>query len=133
MRTVNDIDYPDPALTARAWVRSDHGVIAGVCEQIGINFNIDPWIVRILWVLSVLFAGTGLVLYAVAWFTLPRESEATMAMRPRILGVCPRVADRLNMEVGLVRLLAILLCFVSLGAAFIGYIVLHILLPQEGV
>ncbi|OFU72808.1 PspC family transcriptional regulator [Streptococcus sp. HMSC10A01] len=40
--------------------------IAGVCAGLAKYFNVDPTLVRVLWIISV-FA------YAVCWFVMPEE------------------------------------------------------------
>jgi len=50
-------------------------MIAGVCGGIGVYFNIDPTLVRLLWVIATLgTAGAGVVAYLVATLVLPEES-----------------------------------------------------------
>lgn len=46
---------------------------AGVCEGIGIRYQIDPLIVRILFVCSAFF-GFGLLAYLLCWLVMPRYS-----------------------------------------------------------
>ncbi len=49
-------------------------IIAGVCGGIGEHFNIDPTLVRLLWLLiSVVSAGSGVVAYVIAWIIIPEE------------------------------------------------------------
>ena len=43
--------------------RSNNGMIGGVCAGLAEYLNLDPTIVRIVWVLMVLFAGFGILLY----------------------------------------------------------------------
>jgi phage shock protein C len=45
--------------------------IAGVCSGLADYFDIDPTIVRVVWLLAVLCAGTGLLLYVILWIVLP--------------------------------------------------------------
>ncbi len=45
--------------------------IAGVCAGLADYFDIDPTIVRVVWLLAVLCAGTGLLLYIILWIVLP--------------------------------------------------------------
>ena len=54
-------------------------VLGGVCGGLGHYFNIDPVLVRLVWLLLILFGGIGLVLYLIAWVIIPAEkgSEAT--------------------------------------------------------
>lgn len=46
-------------------------VIGGVCSGLGAYFNIDPVWFRLLFVLAVIFAGTGILLYLILWIVLP--------------------------------------------------------------
>lgn len=45
--------------------------IAGVCAGLADYFDLDPTIIRVVWVLAVLCAGTGLLAYAILWIVLP--------------------------------------------------------------
>lgn len=45
--------------------------IAGVCGGLGVYFNIDPAIVRILFVCLLFFGGSGLLLYLIVWIISP--------------------------------------------------------------
>src|ERR1700730_16580075 len=45
--------------------------IAGVCGGLADYFDLDPTIIRICWLLAVLFAGTGILAYIVLWIVLP--------------------------------------------------------------
>ena len=44
--------------------------IAGVCAGIGDYFDIDPVIVRLIFLVSI-FWGGGIIAYLVAWFIVP--------------------------------------------------------------
>ncbi|WP_292380027.1 PspC domain-containing protein [Methanosarcina sp. UBA289] len=49
-------------------------IIAGVCGGIGEYFNVDPTLIRLLWLLiSVMSAGSGIIAYAIAWIIIPEE------------------------------------------------------------
>ncbi len=45
--------------------------IGGVCGGLADYFDLDPTMIRIVWLLAILFAGTGLIAYAVLWIALP--------------------------------------------------------------
>jgi phage shock protein C len=45
--------------------------IAGVCAGLADYFDLDPTIVRVVWLLAVLLAGTGGLAYLVLWIVLP--------------------------------------------------------------
>ena len=53
-------------------VRSNNKMVAGVCGGLGEYLGIDPTIVRILYVLMLLFAGFGLLLYVILWLIIPK-------------------------------------------------------------
>lgn len=53
--------------------------IAGVCAGFADYLGVDVTVVRILWLLVVLFGGTGLIAYIVAWIVMPREDEPAAA------------------------------------------------------
>jgi len=48
-------------------------MLAGVCGGLGTYFNIDPVIIRLLWVLAIFAAGTGVLAYIIAWIIIPEE------------------------------------------------------------
>jgi phage shock protein C len=45
--------------------------IAGVCAGLADFFDLDPTIVRVVWLLAILCAGTGVLAYVVLWIVLP--------------------------------------------------------------
>ena len=45
--------------------------IAGVCAGLADYFDLDPTIVRVVWLLAILFAGTGCLAYIILWIVLP--------------------------------------------------------------
>ena len=49
--------------------------VGGVSGAIARRLDIDPLVVRALFVASVFFAGVGLVVYGIAWALLPEESD----------------------------------------------------------
>jgi phage shock protein C len=48
-------------------------MIGGVCGGLAEYFNVDPTIVRILWVLITLLGGAGIILYVILWVIMPLE------------------------------------------------------------
>ena len=53
----------------------DNRVIAGVCSGIARRFGIEPTIVRILFVASLLLPGPQILIYLAAWVLMPDESS----------------------------------------------------------
>lgn len=52
------------------------GVFGGVCAGLGDYFEIDPIIVRIAYVLSILFFGVPLFIYFILWIFIPSDKRA---------------------------------------------------------
>ncbi len=48
-------------------------VLGGVCGGLGIYFDIDPVLIRIIFVLSGLFHGFGVIAYIILWIIIPDE------------------------------------------------------------
>ena len=48
-------------------------ILGGVCGGLGHYFNIDPVIVRALWVAAFLLGGVGFLAYIIAWIIIPEE------------------------------------------------------------
>jgi phage shock protein PspC (stress-responsive transcriptional regulator) len=46
-------------------------VFGGVCSGLALHYGWDITTVRLLWVLCVLFAGTGVLAYIIAWIVSP--------------------------------------------------------------
>ena len=54
--------------------RNDRDV-AGVCGGLAQTYGWDPTIVRIIALLLVLSAGSGLLVYLILWLVIPLEGE----------------------------------------------------------
>lgn len=50
-------------------------VIAGVAAGIADFFEVDPLIVRILFILLFVFGGSGLVIYLILWIIVPKKGD----------------------------------------------------------
>jgi phage shock protein PspC (stress-responsive transcriptional regulator) len=50
-------------------------IIGGVCGGIAEYLNVDPTIIRLLWVLFILGFGTGIFAYLIAWIIIPRNPK----------------------------------------------------------
>lgn len=53
--------------------------IAGVCGGLAEYFDLDPTLLRVVWVLLVLCAGTGLLAYIVMWIVVPSAPPTVAA------------------------------------------------------
>jgi len=50
-------------------------VIAGVCAALANRFGLSPFLVRLLFVLSLLLPGPQVLLYLVLWVVFPKEGR----------------------------------------------------------
>lgn len=50
-------------------------VLVGVCGGLADYFDIDPLLIRIIFIILALSGGLGLVLYLAAWLIIPRQSH----------------------------------------------------------
>jgi len=56
------------------------GPIAGVAAGFGQRYGVDPVLVRVAFVVSTIFGGTGIVLYLLAWLLCRNPTDHTSAM-----------------------------------------------------
>jgi phage shock protein C len=110
------------------------GQIAGVCAGLAAYFGADVAWVRLLWVVLSIVPGAiigGLVVYAIAWVIMPAQ-HAAVAVVPgkrlrrsatdvQIAGVCAGIAEYLNADPTVVRLVWAILS-VFLGAVVLGVV-----------
>jgi len=54
----------------------DHRMIGGVCSGMGAYWNMDPWIVRLIFVVVTMLGGLGLLVYLILYIVLP-EAKTT--------------------------------------------------------
>ena len=59
----------------------DSKIIAGVCGGIGEYFNIDPVIVRIIFLLLI-FSAVSPIVYIIAWIIIPLRPEGEVIQAP---------------------------------------------------
>ncbi len=129
--------------------RSPDGPLCGVCEGLGNHFGINPMFLRLGWLVAVLLFGTGLLLYLLLWWVLPRSDavpvEPTVWLREddgrarpplrrtmvdrKILGVCGGIARRWGLDVSVVRLATLALFALSGGLALAFYFLAALIMP----
>ena len=59
-------------------------VIAGVAAGLGEMFNVDPVLVRLVFVALALVNGFGVVLYLAMWLLIPNEDAVTADARDQV-------------------------------------------------
>lgn len=60
--------------TKRLYRSKTNRMIAGVCGGLGEYFNVDPTLIRLLWLLLALCGGSGILIYLICWIIIPEES-----------------------------------------------------------
>ncbi len=69
--------YPPPP--PRRFARSSMDKkIAGVCGGVARHFDVDPTLVRAIWLVCVLLYGIGLGVYIVLWIVMPMDTDVMM-------------------------------------------------------
>jgi len=62
---------PGPRAGRRLTRRTDHRIVAGVAGGIADYLGLEPWLVRIAFVVLVPFGGFGALAYLIAWLLVP--------------------------------------------------------------
>lgn len=59
--------------TKRLYRSRDDQILGGVCAGIARYFDVDPTLVRLIFIAAFLAGGAGLLAYIVAWIIVPEE------------------------------------------------------------
>lgn len=116
---------------------SEDRMIFGVCGGIAKHFGWDSWMVRTLFVVGVLALGLTPILYLIFAFSFLSDKPGdSAAENKRILGVCARLAQRMDWDVSMVRsafACSLLISLVpSFGTTLLIYFVLYFFMPSQG-
>ena len=72
---------PAPGKRKRRLYRDpDNRVIGGVCGGLGAYFNMDPVILRIIFVVLLLINGIGLIAYLILWIAVPKAVNTSQRL-----------------------------------------------------
>jgi phage shock protein C len=63
--------------TTRLYRSETDRVIAGVCGGLGDFFNVDPMLMRLIFVIITVFGGGGVILYIILWLIIPNQSSVS--------------------------------------------------------
>jgi phage shock protein PspC (stress-responsive transcriptional regulator) len=115
--------------------------LAGICAGFGDYFDLDPVLFRLLFVISVLFGGLGILIYVLLWILVPEKPGADgTPVRPtrrlylsssdrKIAGVCGGLGEWLDIDPVFMRIAFILLALMG-GLGIVLYFLLWILVPR---
>jgi len=76
-------NYNNEKAYKRIYRDPDNRVIGGVCSGLGVYFNFDPIILRILFVVALLGFGTGFLVYIILWIVLPEAKTYAQKLEMR--------------------------------------------------
>ena len=62
--------------TKRLYRSRTDSMLCGVCAGLAKYFNLDPTVVRLIFVLLFVLAGQGLLIYLILWLVVPLEPAA---------------------------------------------------------
>ncbi len=117
---------------------TNNKVIAGVCGGLAESIQVNPIVLRIAFLISILLGGAGLLIYIALWIILPQrdyqvvfENRFFRPLNQRMLGgVCIAIANELKIDVSLIRLASVLISL-YFGSGILIYIFLWIAIPSE--
>ena len=69
--------------TKRLYRDTDEGMLAGVSAGMAHYFNIDPVIIRVLWIVLVIAGGSGILIYIIAWIAIPEAKTTAQKLQMR--------------------------------------------------
>ncbi len=121
------------------------GRIAGVCAGIAEYFDTDVTLVRLVWlILSIVPGGIigGLIVYVAAWVIMPEgDAPAVHGARRlarsrvdrKIAGVCGGMAEYLEIDSALMRLIWVVLTVIPGAIVFglLAYVVAWFIIPTR--
>jgi len=136
------------------------GKILGVCAGIAEFVGVEVWMIRLGFIASVIFGGWFMIpIYFIAWFFMDnsqttRLSENIKKFKPnatinhfrnvdykkklykntkdkKVLGVCAGLADYLEIDVTIVRIITVLAMLIPGSVVFIAYFIAYFILNEK--
>ena len=113
-------------------------VIAGVASGISNYFQVDPIIIRIIFLASLFVGGFGFIAYIICWIGIPAKDGSDQTITKRfyrdtddkvIGGVAMGIAKYFSVDVSLIRILFIVSIFFG-GFGIIVYFILWFITPE---
>lgn len=118
--------------------------IAGVCGGLAQYFKLDASIIRMIWVLLTFFSGGIFVLiYLLCWLVFPLGPKAYVVANykklyrsrrdRRISGVCGGFGKYFRMDSNILRLILVVITFITAFTPIILYFIATYIIPEEPV
>src|SRR5512136_1879746 len=77
------IDMQEATMQRKLYRSRNDSRIAGVCGGLGEYLDIDPTLIRLIFVLLALTGGHGVVLYIILWLIVPYPAQPLVSLSPR--------------------------------------------------
>ncbi len=74
----------------------DGRIVGGVSLALANYFNIDPVIIRLLFVVATIYGGSGLILYIILWVALPEEGDENLSSQQIINENSKEIEDKVT-------------------------------------
>lgn len=79
----------------------EHQVIAGVASGIGAYLNVDPVVIRIIFLISVFLGGAGVIAYIILWIAVPEAKTASQKLEMQgdpvtLQSVSDKIKEKIN-------------------------------------
>jgi|GEM_PF-3883042 len=116
--------------------------VAGVCGGLAQYFSLDASIIRLIWILLTFFSGGIFILiYLLCWLFFPLGPKSYIVAHykklfrsrtdRRISGVCGGFGRYLNMDSNIIRLILVVVTFMTFFASIIVYAIASYIIPEE--
>lgn len=99
-------DLEDNTKVKKFYRDPERKVLGGVASGLSSYFNVDTGVVRFIWVISILFFGTGILIYILLWAIAPAANTITEKMEMQGEPITLSNIDsniRKNLSIGLER------------------------------
>ncbi len=124
-------------------------MLTGVCGGLSESFGINAMIIRLIFLITLFFGGTGIIVYLILFAILPKnqqeqdiidiEPEPEEEMQNKIYrkwddrmiaGVCSGIAQYLKWDVSFIRIAFVIMAFTG-GVGAILYAIFWFMFPNE--
>ena len=124
-------------------------MLTGVCGGLSESFGINAMIIRLIFLITLFFGGTGIIVYLILFAILPKnqqeqdiidiEPEPEEEMQNKIYrkwddrmiaGVCSGIAQYLKWDVSFIRIAFVIMAFTG-GVGIVLYAIFWFMFPNE--
>ena len=116
--------------------------VAGVCGGLAQYFKLDASIIRLIWVLLTFFSGgIFIIIYLLCWLLFPLGPKAYVVANykklyrslkdRRVSGVCGGFGKYFRMDSNILRLILVVITFITAFTPIILYFLATYIIPEE--